>query len=94
MPKLPAAALPVASGGSLPCSVNTCTTPPDELPYRAENGPRSTSTRPAEPMSMFEVWPWPSGMVAGMPSTYSRTPRTPKVERAPKPRIDSCRSCA
>ena len=33
-------------------------------------------------------------MVAGMPSTISRTPRMPKVERAPKPRIDSCRSWA
>ena len=34
------------------------------------------------------------GKVAGMPSTYSRTPRMPKVERAPKPRIETCTSCA
>ena len=40
------------------------------------------------------AWPWPSGMVAGMPSIRMRTPRTPKVERVPKPRTDSCKSCA
>ena len=37
---------------------------------------------------------WPSGMVAGMPSTMSLRPRMPKVEREPKPRIDICRSWA
>ena len=41
-----------------------------------------------------DSWPWPSGIDAGMPSAYSRSPRTPKVARAPKPRIDSCVSCA
>jgi hypothetical protein len=49
--------------------VNTCTTPPDELPYSAENGPRNTSMAAAEPRSTLEIWPWPSGIVAGMPST-------------------------
>ena len=29
-----------------------------------------------------------------MPSTSSRTPRTPKVEREPKPRTEICKSCA
>ena len=83
----------MASGPS-PCCVKICTTPPDELPYSDEKGPRSTSTRSAEPKSTCDNWPWPSGMVAGMPSTYKRTPRTPNVERAPKPRTESCRSCA
>ncbi|CCF68938.1 TonB-dependent receptor domain protein [Xanthomonas citri pv. punicae str. LMG 859] len=48
----------------------------------------------AQHVEVRDSWPWPSGMLAGMPSTNSRTPRTPKVERAPKPRIDSWVSCA
>jgi hypothetical protein len=31
-------------------------------------------------------------MVAGIPSTMRRTPRIPKVDREPKPRIESRRS--
>ena len=48
----------------------------------------------AAPSAKCETWPWPSGIVAGMPSAYRRSPRTPKLARAPKPRIDTCRSCA
>ena len=50
--------------------------------------------RSAEARSKCETWPCPSGAVAGMPSAYRRKPRTPKVERAPKPRMEICRSCA
>ena len=51
-----------------------------------ENGPRSTSMRSAEPSAKVAACPCPSGMVAGMPSAIRRMPRTPNVERAPKPR--------
>jgi hypothetical protein len=66
-----------------PSAVNTLITPPEELPYREENGPRSTSMRSAVDRSKCDACPCPSGAVAGMPSTYRRMPRTPKVERAP-----------
>ncbi|MNN58053.1 hypothetical protein D3C81_1730790 [compost metagenome] len=79
-------------GGCWPVWLAILITPPEALPYRAENGPRSTSTLSMLERSIFEVCPWPSGIVAGMPSTYMRIPRTPKVERAPKPRMESCRS--
>src|SRR5690606_29452757 len=75
--------------GAWPSALVSWTTPPEELPCSAENGPRMTSMRSAPAITTCETWPWPSGMVAGMPSAYRRRPRTPKVERAPKPRIDS-----
>ena len=34
----------------------------------------------------------PSGKVSGMPSTKTRIPRMPKLERAPKPRMATRRS--
>ena len=74
--------------------MSTAITPPAALPYSAENGPRSTSMRSAEPSAKVAACPWPSGMVAGMPSAIRRMPRTPKVARAPKPREEICRSCA
>ncbi|MDT4849739.1 hypothetical protein FQZ97_838670 [compost metagenome] len=74
--------------------VNTCSTPADELPYSCASGPRSTSMRSADGRLMVEAWPWPSGMVAGMPSTMRRAPRMPKGAREPEPRMESCRSCA
>jgi hypothetical protein len=77
-----------------PSSVNIEITPPEELPYKAENGPRSTSMWSADPRSNCENCPWPSGMVPGMPSEYRRTPRTPKLDRAPNPRMEICRSWA
>src|SRR5690606_13584499 len=72
-----------------PSALCSETTPPDELPWSAEKGPRSTSIRSAPARLKCESWPWPSGIEAGMPSAYSRSPRTPKVARAPKPRIES-----
>ena len=83
-----------SSGLALPSALKSWITPPDELPYSAENGPRNTSMRSAESRLKFDTWPEPSGIVAGMPSVYRRTPRTPNVERAPKPRIETCSSCA
>src|SRR5690606_40361501 len=68
--------------------------PPEELPYSDENAPPKTSICSRLFKSIFEVCPCPSGMVAGIPSTYKRTPRTPKLERAPKPRIEICKSWA
>ena len=38
-------------------------TPPEELPYRAENGPRSISTRAAESRLNCDTCPCPSGPV-------------------------------
>src|SRR3546814_20846329 len=64
----------------------------DALPI--DNGRQRTSTRPADSSMQCDTWPWPSGMVAGMPSLYRRTPRMPKLARAPKPRIDTCRPYA
>ena len=78
------------TGGS---RVKICTTPPAALPYCSAAGPRSTSTRSADARLALDTWPWPSGMVAGMPSIRMRTPRMPKVDRVPKPRTESCRSC-
>jgi hypothetical protein len=46
--------------------VNTETTPPEALPYNDENGPRRTSIRCADGKLKLPVWPWPSGIVAGM----------------------------
>ena len=57
------------SGSALPPAVNIWITPPDELPYSAENGPRSTSMRSAAASGKFDTWPCPSGIVAGIPST-------------------------
>lgn len=74
--------------------VVTWMTPPAALPYSCAMGPRSTSTCAALASCAVAAWPWPSGMVAGMPSTSNRTPRTPKVEREPKPRTEICRSWA
>jgi hypothetical protein len=42
---------------------------------------------PAEPRSTLFRFVCPSGMVSGMPSLNTRTPRTPKAARAPSPRI-------
>jgi hypothetical protein len=41
-----------------------------------------------------DTCPCPSGIVAGTPSRYRRTPRMPKLARVPKPRIEICSSCA
>jgi hypothetical protein len=60
----------------------------------AENGPRKTSMRSAVSRLKVAAWPWPPGMVAGMPSAIRRRPRTPKAERAPKPRAEICKSWA
>ena len=79
-----------AAGGVL----NTWITPPAALPYITDIGPRSTSRRCTFHQSSVPVWPWPSGWLKGTPSSYSRTPRTPNEARDPKPRTDSCRSCA
>jgi hypothetical protein len=75
-------------------ALTSAITPPELAPYSAENGPRSTSRRCAPAMSKCDTCPWPSGIVAGMLSVYRRRPRMPKVERAPKPRELTCRSCA
>jgi hypothetical protein len=61
-------------------------TPPEALPYSALAGPRMTSARPMEPTSTWLSVVCPSGMVAGSPSTSTRTPRTPNCARAPSPR--------
>jgi hypothetical protein len=66
VPKLPPINCALACGGCGPLSVNTEITPPDALPYSEENGPRSTSIRCAETRLKLPVWPWPSGIVAGM----------------------------
>ena len=92
-PALPASS-PASNWRSRTGFENSAITPPEALPYSAENGPRSTSTRSAPARSKCATWPWPSGMVAGMPSAYRRRPRTPKPARAPKPRLLICRSCA
>jgi hypothetical protein len=65
VPQLPPSSAPRSSGGLAPSAVKIWITPPDELPYSAENGPRRTSMRSAEPRLKFETWPWPSGIVAG-----------------------------
>src|SRR5690606_39992481 len=75
-----------ATGAS---SVSSWTTPPAPLPQSAEAGPRITSTRPSEARSRWFSVVWPSGMVAGIPSTTTLTPRMPNCARAPKPRIES-----
>ena len=75
-------------------ALTSAITPPELLPYKAVKGPRSTSIRAAEARSKCVTCPWPSGIVAGMPSVYRRSPRTPNGARAPKPRDESCRSCA
>ncbi|MCW0423982.1 hypothetical protein NB705_002173 [Xanthomonas sacchari] len=94
MPWLPIALRSRHGSSGWPSALHSCTTPPEELPYSAENGPRSTSTRSLPNRLKLDSWPWPSGIVAGMPSSSRRTPRTPNAERAPKPRIDSWVSCA
>ncbi len=93
MPSLPTSA-PTWNERSVGAVLISEITPPDELPYSAENGPRSTSMREAPAMSKCEIEPCPSGVLAGTPSVYRRMPRTPKAERAPKPRELICRSCA
>jgi hypothetical protein len=50
--------------------------------------------RDTDPRLMVDACPCPSGIVAGIPSISTRRPRMPKVDREPKPRIDTCRSCA
>ena len=92
-PALPAST-PSETARSTGAALSSEMTPPEPLPYSAENGPRSTSTRSAPARSKCETWPWPSGPAAGMPSVYRRMPRTPKLARAPKPRELICRSCA
>ena len=69
-------------------------TPPEALPYSDELGPRMTSIWLVAPRSMLSTEPWPSGSVSGMPSTSTLMPRMPNCARAPKPRIDTRRSCA
>jgi len=71
-------------------SVQMLTTPPDALPYSADDAPRSTSIRLTSLRSRLVSWPWPSGKVCGMPSSSTLRPRTPNAERAPNPRIESC----
>ena len=44
----------------------------------------------ADSRSKRPVPPWPSGVLAGMPSARSLTPRTPKPARAPNPRTMIC----
>jgi len=44
--------------------VNTEITPPEALPYSAENGPRRISTRCADGRLKLPVWPCPSGIGA------------------------------
>jgi hypothetical protein len=55
-------------GSGVPLSVYTEITPPDALPYSVENGPRSTSMRPADNRLKLPVCPCPSGIVTGMSS--------------------------
>ncbi len=62
-------------------------TPPEALPYSADDAPRRISTRARSSSSTFVSCPWPSGRVCGMPSNTILTPRTPNAERAPNPRI-------
>jgi hypothetical protein len=64
--RLPPITWPPTVGFAEPSSVNTEITPPDALPYNDENGPRSTSMRCVETRLKLPVWPWPSGIVAGM----------------------------
>jgi len=92
-PKLPTSAA-ASNWRSRAGALTKAITPPELLPYSTENGPRSTSMRCAPARSKWLTWPWPSGMVAGMPSVYRRRPRTPKPVRAPKPRALTCKSCA
>src|SRR5690554_4033457 len=94
VPSLPTVARSRQGSPAWPSALWIETTPPEELPCRAENGPRRTSMRSAPARLKCESWPWPSGIEAGMPSAYRRSPRTPTVARAPKARMDSCVSCA
>jgi hypothetical protein len=53
-----------------------------------------SNTLDQQPELLFTLAQGLFGVATGMPSTYSRTPRMPKVERAPKPRTEICTSCA
>src|SRR3546814_3003195 len=93
-PSLPASRPAYSCGCGGGSALDTEMTPPDEFPYSAENGPRRTSTRPADSSLKCDTWPWPSGMVAGMPSLYRRTPRMPKLARVQNPPHNPCQPCA
>ncbi len=77
-----------ASGASAGRSVESRITPPEALPYSAAAGPRITSAEPSVAGSTWLRVVCPSGIVAGTPSTSTRTPRTPNCARAPKPRME------
>ena len=64
-----------------------------DLVCRYQGGPNAGHTIVVEGET-YKIRAIPSGIVAGMPSATRRMPRTPKVERAPKPRDWICRSCA
>ncbi len=93
-PKEPPIRRVSAKGGPEPSSVSTLITPPEALPYSAEEAPRRTSIRRAELKSRLSSWVCPSGELSGMPSTSSLTSRTPKADRVPNPRMATRWSCA
>ncbi len=68
-------------------------TPPAAFPYSAAAVPRITSTRPMVSRSSQSSGVCPSGRVSGTPSRSTRTPRTPKADRAPNPRMAMRGSC-
>ena len=69
-------------------------TPPEAFPYKLADDPLRTSRFLRSPNGILSIWPCPSGVVSGIPSTMILTPLIPKADLAPKPLKETLKSCA